>query len=166
MAGAIYFNGSELTGQHDVKLNGTNMDNVYLNGSKIWTRHPYTPGTEIFTYSWGSCNSGGNIDNLRTTYYSNYPLAFASQPSYSSGSGANDSTLSITLADGFYVSYYNQTQGGTDSDGVGASNTGGSYNVWVGQSVSGLARSSGSGSLSVGSSGNCGSTFKVTYSGQ
>ena len=163
MSGAIYFNGSELTGQHDVKLNGTNMDNVYLNGSKIWTRHPYALGTEIFTYAW---SAGGNIDNLRTTYYSNYPLAFASQPSYSSGSGSPDSTLVITLADGFYVSYYNQAEHGTDSDGVGASNTGGTYNVWVGQSVSGLARSSGSGSLSVGSSGNCGSTFKVTYSGQ
>ena len=55
--GSIYFNGSELTGQHDVKFNGTDMDNVYLNGAKLWTRHPYAPGTTIFTYSW---NNGGN----------------------------------------------------------------------------------------------------------
>ena len=163
MSGAIYFNGSELTGQHDVKLNGTNMDNVYLNGSKIWTRHPYALGTEIFTYAW---SAGGNIDNLRTTYYSNYPLAFASQPSYSSGSGSPDSTLVITLADGFYVSYYNQAEHGTDSDGVGASNTGGTYNVWQGNTVTGLARASGGGSLSVAGSGNNGSSFIVKYSGQ
>ena len=72
----------------------------------------------------------------------------------------------MALADGFYVSYYNQAELGTDSDGVGASNTGGTYNVWQGQTVTGLARASGSGSLSVSSSGNNGSTFKVTYSGQ
>ena len=74
MAGDIYFNGSALTGQHDVKLNGTDMDNVYLNGTKIWTRHPYAIGTEIFTYSIGA---GGNSDNLRTTFYnSDYEARF------------------------------------------------------------------------------------------
>ena len=159
--GSIYFNGSELTGVHDVKFNGTDMDNVYLNGTKLWTKHPYTPGTELFSFSWGACSGGGSNCGM-VTHSNNFPLAFASI----SGCGSNDHTLSFTLNSGFYVSYYNQTQGGTDSDGVGASNTGGSYNVWVGQSVSGLARTSGSGSLSVTSSGNCSSTLKVSYSGQ
>ena len=161
--GSIYFNGSELTGQHDVNFNGVSMGNVYFNGSKIWTRHPYAPGTEIFTYSW---SNGGNVDDLRTTYYGNYPLAFASQPSYSTGSGSADSILVMTLAAGFYVSYYNQSQYGTDADGVGSSNTGGSYNIWVGHTVSGLGRASGGGSLSITSSGNGGSSFKVSYSGE
>ena len=164
MAGDIYFNGSALTGQHEVKLNGTNMDNVYLNGSKIWTRHPYPIGTEIFSVSFGA---GGNFDSFIGSTYSTYPLAFASQPYYNSGSsGSLDKTMRFTLADGFYVSYYNQDEGGTDSDGVGASNTGGVYQGYIGGTVSGLSRVSGGGSLSVGGSGNNGHQFKVTYSGQ
>ena len=157
--GSIYFNGSELTGQHDVKFNGTNMDNVYLNGTKLWTRHPYAIGTHIFTYSIGA---GGNSDNLRTTFYNNYPLAFDAQPNYIEGSGgAQDSRLQFTLAAGFYVSYYSQDGLGTDSDGTGASNTGSSHVLYVGGTVSGLT-----GSFSISSSGNGGTTFKVTYSGQ
>ena len=46
MAGAIYFNGSELTG-HTVSLNGTEMANVWLNGTKIWTE--YTPTANTYT---------------------------------------------------------------------------------------------------------------------
>ena len=152
--GSIYFNGTELTGQHDVKFNGTDMDNVYLNGTKLWTQHPYTPGTELFTFSWGSCNSGGSTCGM-VTHSNNFPLAFASI----SGCGSNDHTLTFTLNSGFYVSYFNQTQSGTQTPS--SSNTGGSYSVWVGNSVSGL---SGTG-LSGGASGNCGSTLKVSYSG-
>ena len=155
--GSIYFNGSELTGVHAGNFNGVAMDNAYLNGVKLWTRHPYALDTLIFTYSWGA---NGNIDDLRTTYYSNYPLAFDSQPSYSSGSGGADSTLVIDLAAGFYVSYYSQAEYGTDSDGTGASNTGGSHNIWVGNTVTGAS------GFSIPSSGNGGSTIKVTYSGQ
>ena len=163
MAGDIYFNGSALTGQHDVKLNGTDMDNVYLNGTKIWTRHPYPIGTLIFSVGFGA---GGNFDSFINSTYSTYPLAFAAQPFYNSGSSSSlDKTMRFTLADGFYVSYYNQDEGGTDSDGVGASNTGGVYQSYIGGTVSGLSRVSGGGSLIAGS-GNNGHQFKVTYSGQ
>ena len=163
--GSIYFNGSELTGQHDVKFNGTDMDNVYLNGTKLWTRHPYAPGTDIFTYSIGA---GGNTDNfIGSAGYGTYPLAFASQPVYIEGSGgALDKRVQFTLAAGFYVSYYQQDQSGTDSDGVGASNTAGNYVIYVGGTVSGLSRTSGGGSFSIGGSGNDGHSFVVTYSGQ
>tara|TARA_B100000470_G_scaffold185931_1_gene151263 strand:- start:6 stop:470 length:465 start_codon:yes stop_codon:yes gene_type:complete len=153
--GSIYFNGTELTGVHDVNFNGTAMDNVYLNGTKLWTKHPYTPGTELFTFSWGACSGGGSNCGM-VTHSNNFPLAFASI----SGCGSNDHTLTFTLNSGFYVSYYNQSQHGTQNPS--ASNTGGSYSVWVGESVSGL---SGTG-LSGGASGNCGSTLKVSYSGQ
>jgi len=37
--GSIYFNGSELT-SHTVNFNGTEMANVYLNGTKLWTQAP------------------------------------------------------------------------------------------------------------------------------
>jgi hypothetical protein len=163
--GSIYFNGSELTGQHDVKFNGTDMDNVYFNGSKIWTRHPYAPGTEIFTYSVGA---GGNTDSfIGGDGYGTYPLAFTTSPVYIEGSGgALDKRIRFILAAGFYVSYYQQDQSGTDSDGVGASNTGGNYIIYVGGTVSGLTRESGGGSFSIGGSGNGGHSFKVTYSGQ
>ena len=159
MAGDIYFNGSALTGQHDVKLNGTDMDNVYLNGTKIWTRHPYAIGTQIFNVSFGA---GGNCDSFIGSTYDSYPLAFTARPSYHSGSsGSQDKRCRFTLADGFYVSYYSQAELGTDSDGTGASNTGGSHVLYVGGTVSGLT-----GSFSISSSGNGGTTFKVTYSGQ
>jgi len=163
--GSIYFNGSELTGQHDVKFNGTDMDNVYLNGTKLWTRHPYELGTNIFTYSIGA---GGNTDNfIGSAGYGTYPLAFASQPVYIEGSGgALDKRVQFTLAAGFYVSYYQQDEAGTDSDGVGASNTAGNYVIYVGGTVSGLSRTSGGGSFSIGGSGNDGHSFVVTYSGQ
>jgi hypothetical protein len=164
MAGDIYFNGSALTGQHDVKLNGTDMDNVYLNGTKIWTRHPYAIGTEIFNVSF---SAGGNCDSFINSTYDSYPLAFTARPSYTTGSsGSLDKVCTFILAAGFYVSYYNQNEHGTDSDGVGAANTGGNYSVYIGGTVSGLSRVSGGGSLSIAGSGNNGHSFKVTYSGQ
>ena len=164
MAGDIYFNGSKLTGQHDVKLNGTDMDNVYLNGTKLWTKHPYAVGTDIFTYSVGA---GGNTDSFINTIHANNPLAFASTPVYIEGNGgAQDKRIRFILTDGFYVSFYNQAQGGTDSDGVGASNTGGNYIIYVGGTVSGLTSETSGNNLSVGTSGNGGHSFKVTYSGQ
>ena len=161
MAGDIYLNGSKLTGQHAVKLNGTDMSNVYLNGTKLWTKHPHALGTTIFTYAW---SAGGNIDSLRTSVYSSNSAAFASQPSYSSGSGSADSYLTMTLNAGYYVSQYHQQQLGTDSDGVGAGSAGGAYTIYVGGSVSGMSTSI-SGGFSLGLSGNGNSSFVVKYGG-
>ena len=158
--GSIYFNGSELTGIHAVKFNGSDMANVYHNGSKIWTKHPYAIDTDIFTFTWGA---GSSVAGLRGSYYSTYPLAFASQPSYASGSGGPDTVLSMPLAAGFYVSSYTQAEHGTDSDGTGASNTGETHSVWVGSTVTGMYGGTG---FSVAASGNGGSNFTVTYSGQ
>ena len=47
MAGDIYFNGSALAGGKNTKLNGTNMANVYFNGTKIWTA--YIPSAQAYT---------------------------------------------------------------------------------------------------------------------
>ena len=158
--GSIYFNGSELTGQHDVNFNGVSMGNVYFNGSKIWTRHPYALDTDIFTFSW---SAGGSVTALRGSYYSTYPLAFASQPSYDSGDGSPDTVVRMSLAAGFYVSSYTNAANGTDSDGTGASNTGETHFVWLGSTVTGMYGGTG---FSIGASGNGGSSFTVTYSGQ
>ena len=158
--GSIYFNGSELTGQHDVNFNGVAMDNVYLNTVKLWTRHPYALDTDIFTFSW---SNGGSVTALRGSYYSTYPLAFASQPSYDSGDGSPDTVVRMSLADGFYVSSYSNDSNGTDSDGTGASNTGETHFVWLGSTVTGMYGGTG---FSIGASGNGGSSFTVTYSGQ
>ena len=163
--GSIYFNGSELTGQHDVKFNGADMDNVYFNGSKIWTKHPHALGTTIFTYSW---EANGNIDSLRSSVYGStaaITAAFNGQPSYTSGSGASESYLVMTLNNGYYVSQYVQEQLGTDSDGVGPGSAGGAYTIYIGASVSGMETSV-SGGFSLGLSGNGDSSFVVKYGGQ
>jgi len=152
MAGAIYFNGTELTGVHDVKLNNTDMDHVYFNGTKIWTKHPYPPGTTIGSGGWGSCNSGGSNCFMHTIRNS-HPLAFASM----SGCGSADNTMSFALNPGFAVTNFSQSQHGSQTNSI----TGGSYSVWVGNSVSGMW---GTG-LSGGSSGNCSSSLTIKYLG-
>jgi len=159
MAGAIYFNGSELTGQHDVKLNNTNMDNVYLNGTKIWTRHPYAPGTNpLITFSW-SYNS--NFSTMITTHWNTYGTTmFKQQPYGVGGSPGSDYRVQINLQPGFYFSYYSQDEYGTDSDGQGTTTGSGQSTVlYSGNSVSGAT------GFSISSSGNGGSTIKIGYSG-
>ena len=47
--GDIYFNGSALAAGKKVKFNGSDMANVYLNGTKIWTY--YTPSEQSYTSS-------------------------------------------------------------------------------------------------------------------
>ena len=47
--GDIYFNGSALAAGKKVKFNGSDMANVYLNGTKIWTY--YIPSEQAFTSS-------------------------------------------------------------------------------------------------------------------
>ena len=164
MAGDIYFNGSALTGQHDTYFNGVAMDNVYLDGTKVdKVVFPVTAKVSPIV----SFSAGGNCDSFINSTYDSYPLAFTARPSYTTGSsGSLDKVCTFILAAGFYVSYYNQNEHGTDSDGVGAANTGGNYSVYIGGTVSGLSRVSGGGSLSIAGSGNNGHSFKVTYSGQ
>jgi hypothetical protein len=165
--GDITVNGTAIDEVDDeVYFNGTAIatyKGVYLNGTRVWTKHPYTPNSVLFTYSW---NNGSNINNFITdsAYYAGYTDAFASAPSYTQGSGSPDSRLQFVLADGFRVSYYNQAEYGTDSDGAGAGNTGGTYRIYVGNTVSGL--SGVTYSLSKPGSGNGGSSFKILYEGR
>ena len=158
--GSIYFNGSELTGQHDVYLGGVAMDNVYLNGVKLWTRHPYAPGTNpIVTFAWGT---NSNFSGMITTHWGTYGLTmFKQQPYTASGSPGSDYRINVNLQPGFNFSYYNQTQYGTDSDGQGtATGSGQSTVLYSGGSVTGAT------GFSVASSGNGSSTIVVGYSGE
>jgi len=158
--GSIYFNGSELTGQHDVNFNGVSMDNVYFNGSKIWTRHPYAPGTNpIVTFAWGT---NSNFSGMITTHWGTYGLTmFKQQPYTASGSPGSDYRINVNLQPGFYFSYYNQAEYGTDSDGQGtATGSGQSSVLYAGNTVTGAT------GFSIPSSGNGGSTIKIGYSGE
>jgi hypothetical protein len=47
--GDIYFNGTALASEKKVKFNGTDMSNVYFNGTKIWTY--YSETAQAFTSS-------------------------------------------------------------------------------------------------------------------
>ena len=47
--GDIYFNGTALAAGKKVKFNGTDMSNVYFNGTKIWTY--YIPSAQSYTSS-------------------------------------------------------------------------------------------------------------------
>jgi hypothetical protein len=139
-----------------VNVNGTAMQEVYINGTKVWARYPYPVGTTIFTYSWGP---GNNIDGFRTSTYPTYPLAFASAPFYTQGGGSPDSTLRFTLSSGFIVSFYSQAEYGTQTMNTGT--TGGTYNIFVGNTVSGLSGTN----ITLPGSGNGSSSFTVKYIG-
>ena len=158
--GSIYFNGSELTGVHDVKFNGSDVDNVYFNGSKIWTQHPYTPGTHLITYAWGT-----DVDLVAglSGYWGTYGIVmFKEQPATVSGSAGSAHRVAINLQPGFNFSYYQQSEGPcTDSDGQGTvTGSGQSSTLYSGHTVSGAT------GFSCGSSGNGGSTIKIGYSGE
>ena len=145
----IIVNGTTISDyQAGVNVNGTAMTEVYINGTKVWTRYPYPVGTTIFTYSW---SAGGNINDFLTSIYTTYPLAFASTPYYTAGGGSPDSVLQFTLADGFQVSSYTQAQKGTQAP---YGSIGGTFGIWVGRTVTGLS-----------DSGNGGSSFTVKYVG-
>jgi len=143
----------------------------------VWSKHPYPPGTVIFTYRWDdwysqespvsghtmqASGSAFTIANFVNSYPTLYPLVFDGTPYFTGGSGGSNSTIRFKLNPGFTVSYYKQSALGTDSDGDGT-NTGGSYNLWRGNTVSGL--SSIDYGLSISGSGNNWSEFKVSYIG-
>ena len=166
--GSIYFNGSELTGQHDVNFNGVAMDNVYLNTVKLWTRHPYAPGTHLITYTWAE---NSDFSGMITTHWGTYgTVMFKEQPHTNSGSPGADYRININLQPGFNFSYYQQINDGTpctDSDGQGtATGSGQSTILYSGNTVSGATGftcAEGGGASSA--SGNGTSTIKVSYTG-
>ena len=138
-----------------VNVDGTAMTEVYIDGTKVWTRHPYPVGTDVFSFSW---TQNGYIGTL-LSYYNTYPLVFASTPYYSYGGGYADSLLNFTLSSGFIMSYlYNAQQGGyTYSPPYTV--TGGAHYASVGRTVSGVS------SPQRTFQGNGGSGFTITYVG-
>ena len=164
--GSIYFNGSELTGQHDVKFNGTDMDNVYFNGSKIWTKHPYEPGTLLITQT---ISHNATFSEWITTHWGTYgTVMFKQQPYGISGSPGSDYRITINLQPGFYFSYFYRAESRCeDSNGLGTTTGSGQSTVlYSGNTVSGATGftcAEGGGASSA--SGNGTSTIKVSYTG-
>ena len=163
--GSIYFNGTELTGVHDVNFNGTAMDNVYLNTVKLWTKHPYTPGTHLITFEWGYNSS---FSTMITTHWGTYGLTmFKQQPYTASGSPGSDYRINVNLQPGFYFSYFNRAESSCeDSNGMGTTTGSGQSTVlYSGNSVTGATGfETGAGCSS--SSGNGRSVIKIGYSGE
>ena len=156
--GSIYFNGSELTGQHDVNFNGVSMDNVYFNGAKIWTRHPYAPGTLLITQSIGN---NATFSEWITTHWGTYgTVMFVQQPYTHSGSPGSDYRIYVNLQSGFTFSYFSRGDC-TDSSGGATSTV-----LYSGSTVTGATGftcAEGGGASSA--SGNGTSTIKVSYTG-
>lgn len=143
-----------------LNVNGVAMEEVNVNGARIWTRHPYPIGTTIFTYSW---NAGNNINNFITSNFATYPLAFSGTPFYTKGGGAPDSDLRFTLASGFQVSSASNSERGTDSDGAGAGNTGGTWQLGAYLTFTGIIGITYA--LSPSTFGNGSTNFTVKYVG-
>jgi hypothetical protein len=128
----IVFNGTTITDYNPgVTFNGTAIEEVYFNGTKYWTRYPYPPGTNVFTF--GYCN-GHTLFEINS-YVSAYPLVFAGAPYIYSGnpSGYPDSQMYVPINPGFQVvDVYNNERGyfpvGTTA---GASFTLGMYNTFT-----------------------------------
>jgi len=137
-----------------VNVNGTAMQEVYINNTKVWSRYPYPVGTTIFTYT-----VSGNINNFITSIYPTYPLAFASAPFYTQGGGSPDSRIQFTLFSGFIVSSYTQSEYGTQTMNTGT--TGGTYSIFLGSTVTGLSGTN----ITLPGSGNGSSSFTVKYIG-
>lgn len=184
--GNVTFNGTSIDEVDDeINFNGTTLalyKGIYLNNTRVWTKHPYEPGTVIFTYKWDDWYSQSNPDtghtmqaagspsgsyytvaNLVNSYPSLYPNVFQTNPYFTQNSGGSNTKIRFRLADGFTVSFYRQAQLGADNDGDG-NNTGGLYEFWRGNTVSGL--SSLTYGFSKGGSGNNWSVFSVKYLGR
>jgi len=139
-----------------VTVNGTAVQQVVVNGTTIWTRYPYPPGTTLFTFSW-SPGQYSYFTTFVTSVYPAYPLAFAAAPVFYNATGPADSGITFTLASGFAVTVAHQDQQGTQTN----STTGGSYAMQVGNSITGVE---GTG-FSFSSTGNGGAYFTVAYLG-
>lgn len=82
----IYFNGTSINNYESIYFNGTKIDTVYLNGTKVygWTGEWETLTT--IGLAPDSCSLASSVSNLNA-----YPSAF-SYGYYSQGSGCADST--------------------------------------------------------------------------
>ena len=157
MSKDCYFNGTELTGIHDVFFNGVAMDNVYLNNTHVWQKHLYTPGTHLIGFNW---NPQDGMHGMRTTHWNTYGTVMFKQQPYYISSGT-DTRLVVNLQPGFNFSSYTQSQYGTDPDGQGAvTGTGQSSTLYSGNSVSGAS------GFNIAGSGNGDSSINIGYSGQ
>jgi len=121
--GDIYFNGTALAAGKKVKFNGTDMSNVYFNGTKIWTY--YIPSAQSYTssatYNINAAEtsiqykaSGGGGGGGKNQCINATPVH---------GGDGGDTTLSFQKADGTVV--HTVTASGGDGGLMGGNNCGG-----------------------------------------
>lgn len=87
----IYFNGTSINNYESIYFNGTKIDTVYLNGTKVYG---WTGSWETLTsgsLAPDSCNLASAVSN-----FNSYPAAFSSAY-YSQGSGCTNSTWRYSL---------------------------------------------------------------------
>jgi len=170
--GDLYFNGTALAAGKKVKFNGSDMANVYLNGTKIWTY--YIPSAQVFTSSGtyqinaaetsiqykasGGGGGGGKNQGMNTT-----PIH---------GGAGGDTTLSFQKADGTVVYTITASGGAGGQMGGGSCSTSLNFNIPSGWSnppwtstVSDGGRGGGSDSENnqPGCPGDAGGTASGTY---
>ena len=120
--GDIYFNGTALAAGKKVKFNGTDMSNVYFNGTKIWTY--YIPSAQSYTSS-----ATYNINAAETSIQ--YKASGGGgggggnqcKNGTAPGGAGGDTTLSFQKADGTVVNTV--TASGGAGGAVGGNNCGG-----------------------------------------
>lgn len=128
--GAIVLNGTTVNDYYPgVTVNGTAIQEVYFNGTKYWSRYPYPPGTDVFTF--GYCPGGNILDFIN--YYNSYPLVFSGSPYLTQGGGYPDSILYVPISPGFQVVAVSNGQRGYFATGtnVGSSFSLGMYRTFT-----------------------------------
>jgi hypothetical protein len=129
----IVFNGTTTITDYNpgVTVNGAAIEEVYFNGTKYWTRYPYPPGTNVFTFQY--CPSS-NLFAIND-YVAAYPLVFAGAPYITGGnpSGFPDSTMFVPINPGFQAVDVSNDQRGYYGNGttVGASFSLGMYRTFT-----------------------------------
>jgi hypothetical protein len=123
--GAIVLNGTTVTDYNaGVTANNTAITEVFFNGTKYWSRYPYPPGTDVFTFQY--CPSGNLFDI--NSYVSAHPLVFSGAPYISAGnpSGSPDSIMYVPINPGFQVVNVNNAERGVFAVGT---NVGSSFSI-------------------------------------
>jgi len=123
--GDIYFNGTALASEKKVKFNGTDMSNVYFNGTKIWTY--YSETAQAFTSS-----STYTLDPAETSVQ--YKLSggggggggASGYTGATAGSAGGDTILKVLAADGSVRQTIATASGGAGGQYGGGNRTGAS----------------------------------------
>ena len=122
--GDIYFNGSALAGGKKVKFNGTDMANVYFNGTKIWTE--YTPVANTYTSNaTEQLNDNLSQITIEIAGAGGGGSGGSVTPRNSSGSAGGTTYVYVKQANGTVRTTFSASGGAAGARGSVSGNTGG-----------------------------------------